>query len=191
MSQDLVNQITLDCLLNREMYGSHLRKKKVKKQNNEERKFYRKRTFNLFKEMITCNVPEDLFPDVKVAYDNFIDSAIHYFKAIDNNDIIQSDYKDDDIPLDECSNVSIDISANLHNNLEADKLLLRLVKIEVPTLDKYVTRTRTSKKSENIILPKQREINLNDPELKNKGLKKNNITNIYEDKIPKKKNEDK
>lgn len=191
MSEQFVNQITLECLLNREMYGSHLRKKKVKKQNNEERKFYRKRTFNLFKEIITGNTREDLFPEVKTAYDNFIDSTIHYFKVIDNNDIIQSDYKDLDNQLHECSNVNIDISANLSNNLEADKLLSRLVKIEVPTLDKYVTRTRTNKKSENIILPQQREINLNDPELKNKGLKKNNITNIYEDKNSKKKNEDK
>ena len=190
MSEDLINQITLDCLLNKKTYGSHVRTKKCKHLNKEERKFYRKRIFNLFKEMITFNVPEDLSPDVKVAYDNFIDSTIHYFKTTDNNDIIQSEYKDEDIPLHECSNSTIDISANLYNNLEVDKLLLRLVKIEVPTLDKYVTRTRTSKKSENIIIPQQREINLNNPELKNKGLKKNNITNIYEDNS-KKKNEDK
>ena len=45
MSEDLINQITLDCLLNKQMYGSHLRKKKVKKHNNEERKFYRKRFY--------------------------------------------------------------------------------------------------------------------------------------------------
>ena len=43
------------------------------------------------------------------------------------------------------------------------------------------------KKKDEIILPKQKNINLNDPELKNKGLKKNNITNIYEDKNTKKK----
>ncbi len=190
MSEELINQITLDCLLNKKTYGSHIRTKKCKHLNKEERKFYRKRIFNLFKEMITCNESEHLLPEVKTAYDNFIDSAINYFKVIDNNDIIQSDYKNEDISLHECGNSNIDISANLSNNLEADKLLLRLVKIQVPTLDKYITRTRTSKKSENIIIPQQREINLNDPELKNKGLKKNNITNIYEDNS-KKKYEDK
>jgi len=57
--------------------------------------------------------------------------------------------------------------------------------MNIPTLDKYVTRTRITKKDE-IILPKQKNINLNDPELKTKGLKKNNITNIYEDKNTKK-----
>jgi hypothetical protein len=63
---------------------------------------------------------------------------------------------------------------------------MRSIKIDPPTLDKYVTRIST-KKEEKIILPKQKDINLNDPELKNKGLKKNNITNIYEDKNTKKK----
>ena len=75
-----------------------------------------------------------------------------------------------------------DISGNVIN---ADKLLMRSIKIDAPTLDKYVTRVITKKKEE-IILPKQRNINLNDPEFKNKGLKKNNITNIYEDKNTKK-----
>jgi hypothetical protein len=67
---------------------------------------------------------------------------------------------------------------------------MRSIKIDVPTLDKYVTRISTKKK-EKIILPKQKDINLNDPEFKNKGLKKNNITNIYEDKNTKKENEEK
>ena len=191
MSDAFVNQVTLDCLLNKQMYSNYLRSKEVKQQNKEDIKFYRKRTYNLFKEMINRNDPEDLLPDVKYAYDNFINSAIHYFKTIDRNDIIQSEYKDVDIPLQVCSIEVPDLSANFASSIEADKLLLRSIKIDVPTLDKYVTRTRVYRKKETIIFPKQREINLNDPELKNKGLKKNNITNIYEDKNSKKKNEEK
>jgi hypothetical protein len=181
MSDSFVNQVTLDCLLNKQMYSNYLKSKKVKKENKEDIKFYRKRSYNLFKEMINGNDPEDLFPDVKYAYDNFINSTIHYFKTIDRNDIIQSEYKDVDFPLQVCSSEVTDLSANFASSIEADKLLLRSVKIDVPTLDKYVTRTQVYKKKETIILPKQREINLNNPELKNKGLKKNNITNIYED----------
>ena len=191
MSEAFVNQITLDCLLNKEMYSKHLRSKKTKQENKEGRKFYRKRSYNLFKEMISGNIPEDLPPDVKYAYDNFINSTIHYFKTIDNNDIIQSEYKDVDIQLHTCSESCTDLSANLTSSLEADKLLLRSIKIDVPTLDKYVKRTYTKKKETTLILPQQREINLNDPELKNKGLKKNNITNIYEDKKIKNKDEKK
>lgn len=182
MSEAFVNQVTLDCLLNKEMYSSHLRSKKIQEQNKEEKKFYRKRSYNLFKEIISGSSPENLPPDVKYAYDNFINSTIHYFKTIDSNDIIQLEYKDIDISQHKCEHISLDSSANLETSLEADKLLLRSIKIDVPTLDKYVKRTSTKKKQENIILPQQREINLTDPELKNKGLKKNNITNIYEDK---------
>jgi len=181
MSDAFVNQVTLDCLLNKQMYGNYLRSKEVKQQNKEDIKFYRKRACNLFKEMINRNDPEDLLPDVKYAYDNFINSTIHYFKTIDRNDIIQSEYKDVDIPLQVCSSEVPDLSGNFSSSIEADKLLLRSVKIDIPTLDKYVTRTRVYRKKETIIFPKQREINLNEPELKNKGLKKNNITNIYED----------
>jgi hypothetical protein len=171
MSEDFVNQITLDCLLNKQMYNNQIRCKKAKQINKEERKFYRKRIFNLFKEIINGNQPEDLSPDVKYAYDNFMNTTIQYFKTIDNNDIIQSEYKDVIFSLDNSSNIYSDCSINYIQNSELDLLLTRSIKLDVPTLDKYVTKTRNKKKEE-IILPKQKEINLNDPQLKTKGLKK-------------------
>ena len=103
MTDSLINQITLDCLLNKEMINKHLKNKKTKVENKEERKFYRKRTYNLFKELITGNHPTDLLPDVKYAYDNFVNASIHYFKTIDNNDLRQEEYKDVDFLLEECS----------------------------------------------------------------------------------------
>ena len=57
---------------------------------------------------------------------------------------------------------------------------MRSIKIDPPTLDKYV-KIKSSKKSESIILPQQKNINLLNPELKNKGLKKKNINIKYED----------
>ena len=48
MSQSLVNQITLDCLLNKEMIGKHIMKQREKQINKEDLKFYRKKIFNLF-----------------------------------------------------------------------------------------------------------------------------------------------
>ena len=72
-------------------------------------------------------------------------------------------------------------SINFITNSDVDLLLTRSIKLDVqPTLDKYVKKT-FNKKKEQIVLPKQREINLNDPELKTKGIKKDNINNIYED----------
>jgi hypothetical protein len=185
MNESYINQITLDCLLNKDMINKHLRNKKTKVNNKEERRFYRKRIYNLFKELLIEKDPDDLLPDVKYAYSNFINSCIHYFKTIDNNDLRQKEYKDMDFSLNDNSLENIDISNNLLNKSEADKLLMRSIKIESNTLDKYVIKT-TRKKKEEIILPKQKIINLQDPELKNKGLKKENINNKYEDNKNKK-----
>jgi len=188
MSNSYINQITLDCLLNKEMMGIHVMKKREKQINKEEFNFYRKRIFNLFKEIITNNTPEDLSPDVKYAYDTFIKASIHYFKVSDNNDLLQEEYKDVDMSLDNCSEDCVGEKKNLSYNDEANKLLMRSVKMDVPTLDKYVKRTTCIKK-ENVILPKSREVDIMKPELKNKGLQKNNITNLYEDNT-KQKNEE-
>ena len=175
MSQSFVDQITLDCLLNKEVMSKHIMKQREKQINKEDLKFYRKRIFNLFKEIISNTQPDDLSPDVKYSYDTFIKSAINYFKIIDNNDILQEDYKDVMFPSEICSD-EVDLSANL---VEVNKIMMRSVKMDLPTLDKYVKRT-SNKKEENIILPKSREVDISNPELKNKGIKKN-INNIYED----------
>ena len=181
MSDAFVNQVTLDCLLNKEMFNKHVKNQKSKSINKEERKFYKKRIYNLFKELlITKEEPEDLLPDVKYAYDNFIHSCIHYFKTIDNNDLNQEEYKnlyeEPDI-----SNISELNDDSLKTEEEANKLLMRSIKITTPPLDKFVKR-KTTKVEEQIIMPKQKEINLNDPELKLKGInKKKNITNKYDE----------
>jgi hypothetical protein len=180
MSNSYINQITLDCLLNKEMMGTHVMKQREKQINKEELNFYRKRIFNLFKEIISNNHPNDLSPDVKYAYDTFIKASIHYFKVLDNNDLLQEDYKDIEFPIQECSDSSTNLSENSVVNNEANKIIMRSVKMDVPTLDKYVTRTSYKKKDE-IILPKSREVDIMNAELKNKGLKKNNIANLYED----------
>jgi hypothetical protein len=194
MSETLINQITLDCLLNKKMYNNQIIHKKSKQVNHEERKFYRKRIYNLFKDMITGKQPDDLLLDVKYAYDNYINATINYFKTIDSNDIIQAEHNDENIMETDEQTDEHDMETQKEdsNIEEADAILMRSVKIEVPTLDKYVKRTKTKPLKEQplFIIPKQKEINLNDPQLKNKGIK-NNITNIYEDKNAKKENEEK
>ena len=169
MSQAYINNLTLDLLLNKDIK----KKRQSKKENKEEIKFYRKRTYNLFKEIINGNTPEDLSPDVKYAYDNFVNSTINYFKTKDRNDIIQSEYKDFvETHNDNDNDVITDVTPDLSSNVEADKLLMRSIKINTSTLDKYVLKFNQKNKKNEIIMPHQKEINLNDPELKNKGIKK-------------------
>jgi len=181
MSQSLVNQITLDFLLNKETMGKHVMKQREKQINKEEFQFYKKRITNLFKELVNTDYPEDLSPDVKYAYDTFIKTTINYFKVIDNNDLLQEEYKDVDFPSEVCDDNDLDLSGNF---MDANKLMMRSVKMDLPTLDKYVKRT-TNKNIEHVILPKSRDVNIMQPELQNKGIKyteeKKNITIIYED----------
>ena len=130
--QAFVDQITLDCLLNKEMYTDHVQNKKISKVNKEERKLYKKRIFQLFKDSITGSEPEDLPMDVKYAYNNYLNACIQYFKTKDNHDIIQSELKDFIFTEENIS--TKDISFNeinqSENNLEADKILI------LPTFDK-------------------------------------------------------
>ena len=187
MSQAFVDQVTLDYLLNKDMFNKHIKTQKAKSINKEDRKFYKKRIYNLFKEMlITKEEPEDLLPDVKYAYDNFINSCINYFKTIDNNDLIQEEYKGlDEIP--DIINIPELKDNNLQTEEEANKLLMRSIKITTLPLDNFVKR-KSTKVEEKLILPKQKEINLNNPELKIKGInKKKNITNKYDENLNTKK----
>ncbi len=46
MSQAYVNQLTIDCLLNKDVINKHLKSKQSKKENKEEIKFYKKRIYN-------------------------------------------------------------------------------------------------------------------------------------------------
>jgi hypothetical protein len=200
MSQAFVDQVTLDCLLNKSMFNAHVKNKKAHSINKEDRKFYKKRIYNLFKEMlINKTEPDDLLPDVKYAYDNFLNASINYFKTIDNNDLLQEEYKtldDNNVALE-----NINAIPELGDDIgleDADKLLMRSIKITPPSLDKYVKR-KSTKPQEMMIMPKQKEVNLMNPELKVKGLqsnsksnnnniqKKENITNKYDEIINAKK----
>jgi hypothetical protein len=174
MSQNYINQITLDCLLNRVFLESNEMKQREKQIENDDLIFYEKRILNLFQEILSKKLPVNLSPDVKYSFDTFIKSSIHYFKMSDSNDLMQAEYNDIDSSLDTCIN---DEPINCE---DADKLLMRSVTMTLPTLDKYVKRTLI-KKEPNIILPKTREVDIKNPELINKGLKKNNINNLYED----------
>ena len=198
MSQAFVDQVTLDCLLNKSLFNNQVKNKKAQSVNKEDKKFYKKRIYNLFKEMLINKAePEDLLPDVKYTYDNFINASINYFKTIDNNDLLQEEYK----TLDEAALENINAIPELGDDIaveEADKLMMRSIKIKTPSLDKYVKR-KSTKPEEKLILPKQKEVNLMDPELKVKGLqnnsnnsnnnniKKKNITNKYDELINTKK----
>ena len=100
MSNDLVNQLTLNFLISK----TQLQKlnKKIKDTSDQERlreiNKYNERIKNLFCDLLVCQPPDDLLLEVKNTFDSFIDKAIYYFKAHDNNiefEMERTDIKED------------------------------------------------------------------------------------------------
>lgn len=173
MTEDFINKITLEYLLNKE-YNLSVNAPKAININKNDKRFYRKRVYNLTKDLLVGEPPDSLSGDVKYSFENYVKSCIQYFKTIDKSDIIQEDYKDipDDMPTTAVLNESTLEKAN--------ETMMRSVKVTGNSLDGFITRKASGKKL--MILPKQREINLKDPILKNKGIKKKNLTNKYDEK---------
>jgi len=175
MCDNLINQITLDCLINKEHYNRLLQNKISKNIDKQDKKFYKKRIVDLTRDLLSkpsVHEPE-ILTDVKYAFDNYIKICIHYFKSLDNNDILQEEYKDCDFDL--IPIINEDVSH--HDQHSADKLLMRSIKMVNP-LDKFVKK-KMLKNNQPQVIPKQKEVDLADPLLKSKGIvkkkKKENI----------------
>ena len=183
-----INQITLDCLLNKEIYNKCVNATELKKDNLKEMKFYRKRIYDLVKRLLTSKEERDnLNPDVNYAFNNFVKSAITYFKMLDKGDILQKDYEnfiekqdtnDNDNDNDNDNNNDNDNDNDNDNNdmLNCDKYIMKQVKIpqepnKMTTLDNFIIRKESNVTEETFIYPQTREFNLNDISLKNKGIK--------------------
>jgi hypothetical protein len=178
MSANIVNEITLEYLMSREQHAKFMNKKKEGLSSGErkDKKFYRKRILNLSRDLLLNQVPDKMLGDVKAAFDNYVKTCINYFKILDETDIIQEDY-DGLTMLDDALGAE-DIGTN---STDADKLLMRSIKMNKGPLDDFV-KIKSTKPPNPPIIPVQKDINLKDPELKNKGIgKKNNITNKYEE----------
>ena len=176
MSESLINQITLDYLINKDLYAKCVTKQVVHENTKKDKRFYRKRISSLIKDLLLGESPENVTPDVKYAFDNFAKTCIQYFKMIDSTDIIQEDYT----TIIENENL-----AKLDNILggtdelnqdDANQLMLRSINITAQTMDKFITKTNITQ-LDKIVLPKERNINLTDPLLKKKGIKSKNKNN--------------
>ena len=160
------NMITLECLMNPELY-----RKMIKKENSstevtgedKEREFYRKRIILLTKEMLVGEKNPTLEPIFK----DYTRECIKYLKFTDKMDIYQEDYKS---ILDNNNDEIIeDISYNdiLVKNAQRDGTIKKFVKIK---------NTREE------FLPQAKNINLQDAKYKTKGIKeKQNLRDIYDE----------
>ena len=180
----IVNQITLDCLLNKEQYAKYLNSsvKKTMESNKRDRKFYKKRIIQITKDMLASDeIAIPITSDILFAFDNFTRTCISYFKMMDKTDILQTDY-----PPTTTETTSILEEDDCPDNAllleESNKSIMKSIKINPITMDKFVKRISTAPSSANPpFIPLKREVNLKDPELRNKGIrKKKNVDTLYD-----------
>jgi hypothetical protein len=163
---------------------------KIQKQNTiqetlydkKEYRFYKKRILQLFKDIMNKKIENDEMKDV---YNIFVLKSIDYLKNIDKTEILQKDYKIKNVHfnLEEQEEVQ---GENIEQNIEQEETQKETTNMEINKIlyknndetkhfriDKLlnIERKRTRPKQE-IILPKQKEVNLQDPKLKTKGIKK-------------------
>ena len=82
MSEDYVNQLTLNFLISKTQLDKLNKKRHIEKQQTlkTEREIFREEIYKLFDDLFYENPPTDLLNDVKDAYEHFIAKSIYYFK---------------------------------------------------------------------------------------------------------------
>jgi hypothetical protein len=187
---DIITQLSIEYLLNnKKKYCKH-----EKKIENKDKLFYKKRIVNTTCQLIKENVEEvEKFPEIIDSFNHYIKVLIRYYKLIDKNDIIQSEYDIINTITDE-ENGIIENNNLQESNKETEKVIDNfnindiILKKQKPikNLDDFANYKKTLKE---IIMPQKRKLNLKDPIYKSKGIinKKNNITNMYEEPYEKQK----
>ena len=178
-SNAFLNQASLDYLINTKQYKIQLTSALNTKINKKDKKFYRRRILSLTKDLLSKEESEIIVsPDIKYAFDNLVKTCVSYFKILDRNDIIQEDFNDFNEGIKEEKELS---ESEQFLKEENEKLLMRSVKMSTHSLDNFI-KIKMTKQAEDLIIPQQKEINLKDPILKNKGVnKKKNIINNYDE----------
>jgi len=163
--------------------------KKVSTTYRKEMKFYKRRIYDLTKQLIQSEDPITHLPDdIKQSFRIFSENCIEYFKMQDKSDILQGDFIENvviqtDADADKDTNNEVPFVEGVEGVEDMNQQLLRSIKIrEENSLERLVKRTNIVTPS-TLVLPQEKELNLNDPALKNKGIcKKKNIDNTYDGK---------
>lgn len=202
VSLNVINSITLECLMNTRQYEKYKTKKTSPNDTNlnKDIHFYRRRIIHLTKELVNDNKNVLLKTQKKItshslqeSFENFSSECIRYFKDNDTADILQDEYKDlngnslsNSVPLMHETSENIQMkNANTtitHNTSDIDKSLF-CNKDNVRKIEDCMKINRIkTKKTEQLSLPKNKVINLRSTELKSKGVKKKRNKNKNKDK---------
>ena len=166
-SFDQMTEMTLGYLTNRKIYEKLSKHPLLVESYNKDKIFYKKRIHNLHRNLMNDN---QIYPDfLQKAFDNYMKLSIEYFKMIDHTDIIQEDYiglylLEKEISDDEDPEEQEIPETNTYKSLYMN------TPQNIPTLDNFVKIIKKTEDPKPMYVPQQKEINLNNPELKKKGI---------------------
>lgn len=125
MSNELVDQLTLNLLISKTQLQKLNKKIKETTDNNRktDKEIYGERIKELFSDLLVDNKPEDLLQDVETGFQFFLDKCIYYFKVRDTNKSLEEeqDVVDDSIKDDIDYDKEDDIDYDKDDDIDYDK----------------------------------------------------------------------
>jgi len=194
LNLDQVDHVTLDLMVNQPQYERYLRAHDADLSGKYEKakRFYKKRIIEMTRDVLKGETVNDIF--VLQAFEAYAKACITYFRTKDKNDTLQEEHMAECVTIGYLPPIvenQTEESVHSDNNdgdndgdndapilSESTKKKLEIMmsfdkhKAHTPTLDTYVIKTSSaSTASAAPILPKQKEINLDDPKFKTKDIK--------------------
>lgn len=179
---NMINLITLEYLSNTKQYDRYMKAhtSEIQKQLALDKKFYRKRIIQLTKEILQ-DKEADLPNSLRKSFNSYLEECIGFFKTTDTVDLLQDEYKD----LSTFDTVTEDTNNTTISEFDLESINNTLLNNE-PKSNKIEDCLNIKKikgvKNDNVILPKKRDINIKNPELKRKGIKKKTKNKRKEEK---------
>ena len=191
----IIHNIDLEYLINPDQHKKMAEKYEENLINEDEKKFYRKRMLQLTRDLIAGDIQNS---NLESAFNSYMQESIKYFKFMDKKDIIQGEYKElndeikkrkerkmEKIRQQELDNKKsypekqrtdtdvnkIDKKNSLLTGKSVDELLINKSQLKDPSMNSFI-KIKKNRIEQNHIMPKKKEIDLTDPKLKKKGIKK-------------------
>ena len=152
-------------LTNPDQLTKLMQKKDLQQISRNDLDFYKKRIFQLTKDMLRG---EKINTKVNKAFVNYAQICIDHFKFTDKMELIQNDYKDIKSPVNK---------KNTFNMKNSNSVMLRKKKPYRPRITDNI-KIKSTRINTPPVIPKTRNFNLKDPKFREKGLKKKNINDI-------------
>tara|TARA_B100001059_G_scaffold55010_3_gene49621 strand:+ start:5571 stop:6131 length:561 start_codon:yes stop_codon:yes gene_type:complete len=174
---DNVDLITLEYLSNTKQYERYVKSRltDTQKQIEIDRKFYRKRVIQLTKQLMhgKSDDIQDIPDTLQKVFNSYLEECIFYFKTSDTVDLLQDEYKDMSTfeSLTESSNTD---SASTLSNIDEINNTLLITQPKSQKIEDCLNIRKIKGVRETVILPKKRDVDITNPELKKKGIKKKN-----------------